>query len=147
MAITSTNPINSANNITGSQVTGAKKKQLNPEDFIKMMLTQLQHQDPMQPAKNEELLAQMSQIGQLQSSNTLQESLKSLVLQNNIGSAGNLLGKTVQGLDTDNKPIVGVVNSIKVVDNKVQLELDTGKQLPMERVTTIAPTSPTKLAA
>jgi len=147
MAITTTNPINSANNTTGSQVTGAKKKQLNPEDFIKMMLTQLQHQDPMQPAKNEELLAQMSQIGQLQSSNTLQESLKSLVLQNNIGSAGNLLGKTVQGLDADNKPIVGVVNSIKVVDNKVQLELDTGKQLAMERVTTIAPTSPTKLAA
>src|SRR3712207_7626159 len=49
--------------------------------FIKMMITQLQHQDPMQPAKNEELLAQMSQIGQLQSATSLQETLKGLVTQ------------------------------------------------------------------
>ena len=45
----------------------SKNFELKTEDFIKMMITQLQNQDPLEPAKNEELLAQMSQIGQLQS--------------------------------------------------------------------------------
>src|SRR5437762_6740868 len=84
--------------------------QLKSEDFIKMMITQLQNQDPMEPAKNEQLLAQMSQIGQLEASTNLQDSLKSLVLQNNIGSAGNLIGKTVQGLDEHGASIQGLVS-------------------------------------
>src|SRR5262245_40861864 len=70
---------------------------LKTEDFIKMMITQLQMQDPLEPAKNQELLAQMSQIGQLQSQTQLTTSLQSMVLQNNLGAAGNLIGKMVQG--------------------------------------------------
>src|SRR4051812_42152152 len=70
-------------NNSGKQGTQMKNKSmdLKAQDFIKMMVTQLQNQDPMEPAKNSELLAQMSQIGQLQSSTSLNESLKSMVLQ------------------------------------------------------------------
>jgi len=137
MAISPTTALNGGATSSKTNTTG-KPKQLKPEDFIKMMITQLQHQDPMAPAKNEELLAQMSQIGQLQSATTMQDSMKSLVLQNQIGSAGNLIGKSVEGLNEDNDPVSGVVNSIKVKDNNVYLELDNGKQLGLGRVTNIA---------
>src|SRR2546427_6466214 len=112
----------------GPQGTQTKSKnfELKPQDFIKMMITQLQNQDPMQPAKNEELLAQMSQIGQLQASTTLTDGIKGMVLQNQIGSAGNLIGKNVQGLDDQNATVQGVVNSVKVEQNNVSLELDNG---------------------
>lgn len=134
--------INSTRGAGASGTTGTQLKSrgygLKSEDFIKMMITQLQNQDPMQPAKNEELLAQMSQIGQLQSSTQLQESLKGLVLQNQIGAAGNLIGKSVEGLDDDNAAIRGVVNSVRVESNGVYLELDNGKRLALGRVTTIA---------
>ena len=116
----------------------SNKLALKTEDFIKMMITQLQQQDPMEPAKNQELLAQMSQIGQLQSATQLQDSLKGLVLQNNIGAAGNLIGKTVQGLDDRNEPVNGLVNSVRVEQDQVYLELDSGKTLAMGRVTSIA---------
>jgi len=116
------------------------KFQLKAQDFIKMMLTQLQNQDPMEPAKNEELLAQMSQIGQLQASTDLQTSLKSMVMQNNIASAGNLIGKKIQGLDENGDPVEGLVNSVRVEKDKgVFLELDNGKTLPVDYVTNIAP--------
>ncbi len=118
-----------------------KKGELKAEDFIKMMITQLQNQDPMEPAKNSELLAQMSQIGSLQSSTALQSSLSSMVLQNQIGGAGNLLGKTVQGLDKNNETVAGVVNSVRVEKDKVMLELDSGKSLALDRVTQISPAS------
>jgi flagellar basal-body rod modification protein FlgD len=120
---------------------------LKSEDFIKMMITQLQNQDPLEPAKNEELLAQMSQIGQLQSTTQLQESLKGLVLQNQIGSAGQLIGKTVEGMDDRNEKVKGIVNSVRVADEQVYLELDNGKALSLGRVTNIAqPAPPTKVA-
>src|SRR3954467_15599665 len=117
----------------------SKKMELKTEDFIKMMITQLQNQDPLQPAKNEELLAQMSQIGQLESSTQLTDGIKSMVLQNNIGSASNMIGKMVQGLDPKGEPISGLVNSVRVEDNNVSLELDNGKTLAMSGVTGIAP--------
>ena len=114
------------------------KNQLQTQDFIKMMLTQLQNQDPLEPAKNQEILAQMSQIGQLQTATQLQDTLKGLTLQNQLGSAGNLIGKLVQGLDENNDNVVGLVDSVRVENNQVFLELDSGKTLSMGNVTAIA---------
>jgi flagellar basal-body rod modification protein FlgD len=122
---------------TGNTVGAKKNFELKTEDFIKMMITQLQNQDPMEPAKNQELLAQMSQIGQLQSATTLQESLKGMVTQNQIGSAAGLIGKSVDGLDGNDDPVSGVVTSVRVEKDGVSLELDSGKTLPLGRVTSI----------
>jgi flagellar basal-body rod modification protein FlgD len=121
----------------GSQLKG-KNAQLKTEDFIKMMITQLQHQDPLEPAKNQELLAQMSQIGQLQSQTLLQESLQGLVLQQNLGAAGNLIGKVVEGVDDAGEQARGLVTSVRVQDKQVLLELDNGKRLSLGKVTGIA---------
>src|SRR3954469_24930423 len=128
----------SSGNKLPASVSKGSNFQLKSEDFIKMMVTQLQNQDPLEPAKNDQLLAQMSQIGQLQSSTALQDSLKGLVLQNSLGAAGNLIGKTVQGLDEDGSQMDGLVTSVRVVDNEVSLELDSGKQLKLARVTGIS---------
>ena len=117
----------------------SKKNTLNTDDFIKMMVTQLQNQDPMEPSKSQDLLAQMSQIGQLQSASDLQTALKGMVLQNQIGSASSLIGKNVEGLDDSNNTIRGVVNSVKVQSDGVSLELDNGQTLGLGRITTIAP--------
>src|SRR5829696_5459919 len=138
MAITAPAPTSGT---TGSPGTQAAKKnfELKTEDFIKMMITQLQNQDPMEPAKNQELLAQMSQIGQLQSQTQLQDSLKGMVLQNQIGSASTLIGKTVQGLDANDDPITGLVNSVRVADGGVTLELDNGQQLAIGKLSSISP--------
>ena len=127
---------------TASAGPKSRNFELKTEDFIKMMITQLQNQDPMEPAKNQELLAQMSQIGQLQSATTLQESLKGMVVQNQIGSAAGLIGKSVQGLDGNDDPVTGVVSSVRVEKDGVSLELDNGKTLPLGRVTSIGSTAP-----
>lgn len=138
--------IKSATNSSGGNTVKSTKFDLKAEDFIKMMVTQLQNQDPMEPAKNEQLLAQMSQIGQLQTSTLMQQSLASMTLQNQIGSAGNLIGKSIEGLDDENKSVNGIVNSVRVESDKIYLELDNGKRLAMDRVTTIAPAAVAKAA-
>ena len=131
-----------ANSNTPSTVSNPNA-QLKPADFIQMMITQLQNQDPLQPTSNEDLLNQMSQIGQLQSSTSLQSSLQTMTLQTNLSSAGNLIGKMVTGQDDQGKPLQGLVNSVKVVSGQVSLELDSGQELSMSNVTGITQLAPT----
>lgn len=125
---------------TSTKTTTPASKSLTANDFINMMVTQLQNQDPTDPTKSSDLLAQMSQIGSLQASTDLQTSLKTLVLQNNLASAGSLIGKTVTGKDDVGADLGGVVSSVKVVDGALSLNLDNGSTLSMSNVLTVAPT-------
>jgi flagellar basal-body rod modification protein FlgD len=110
---------------------------LSPSDFVQMMVTQLQNQDPLNPTSDDQLLSQMSEIGQLQSSTQLQTSLQSMVLQNQIASAGNLIGKAVQGMDSSGNTQKGIVNSVSVKSGGIYLELDSNQELSMSNVTSI----------
>jgi flagellar basal-body rod modification protein FlgD len=129
-----TSPVLSGTSST--QHTSASKLQLTTQDFIKMMVTQLQNQDPLQPASNEQLLGQMSQIGQLQSANDLQTALKDMVKQNQIASAANLIGKQVTGV-AGQDVVKGQVVSVSVANNAVTLNLDNAKTLDLSNVTEI----------
>lgn len=138
---------NNSNTSPTSTSSTTNKLNVNPSDFIKMMVTQLENQDPLQPTQSDQLLAQMSQIGQLQASTDLQSSLQGLVLQNQIGAASSLIGKTVSGIDSTKANISGVVNSVQVAGSNVNLELDNGKSLSLGQVTSIAQAATTAKAA
>ena len=135
------NNTTSANSSSSTDTT--KKKNLTANDFIQMMITQLQNQDPTEPTKSSDLLAQMSQIGSLQSSTDMQTSLKSMTTQNGISNAAAMIGKTVTGKDTDGSDMGGVVTSVKVSDGSLSLQLDSGKSMAMENVLSVAPTTAT----
>jgi flagellar basal-body rod modification protein FlgD len=120
---------------------------LTPADFIQMMVTQLQNQDPTQPTSNEDILQQISQIGQLQSTDTLQTDLSQMVLQDSISSAGNLIGKTVQGVDSTGNTSSGIVNSVQVANGAVSLQLDTGGTMLLSNVQSIAQATGTATSA
>jgi flagellar basal-body rod modification protein FlgD len=132
----STTAVGSSTSSSASTGTNSKMN-LKTEDFIKLMITQLQNQDPMEPAKNQELLAQMSQIGQLQTSEKLQGTLSQFGFQSQLASAGSLIGKTVTGMDAQQNDVDGIVTGIRVEDDTVNLELDNGKTLPLSNVMTI----------
>jgi flagellar basal-body rod modification protein FlgD len=137
----SVSPITS-NNVPTTTPTPADPYNLKPSDFISMMVTQLENQDPTQPMSNSDLLGQISQIGQLQSSDSLQTTLQSMQLQTNLGSGAALLGKSVQGTDANSNVVSGVVNSLQVTGNTVTLQLDSGNSLPLANVTTVAAGTP-----
>ncbi|MFI5377759.1 MAG: flagellar hook capping FlgD N-terminal domain-containing protein [Tepidisphaerales bacterium] len=112
---------------------------MSTQDFMNLMLTQLQNQDPMNPTSNSDLMAQMSQIGQLQANSQLQTLLTGMTTQNQLSTAGSLLGKMVQGLDANSNQVQGLVTSIQVTNNQVLLNLDSGSTLALDKVTNIAP--------
>jgi len=87
-----------------TQVTRTKSKdftynpdsQLTSDDFLKLFMTQLQYQDPTAPMETKDMLAQTSQLTQLQTNQDLKDTLNKLSSQMSSSaqySAVNMIGK------------------------------------------------------
>lgn len=129
--------------IMASTASDATRKnrfgEMSSEDFMKILVQELTNQDPLAPNDTKQVLEQLSSLRNIESQMDLQKSLESLVGQNQVAQASGMIGKVVEGLDTSDKKINGQVTSVRIVDGRAVLELDTGKSLPMDRVTKIAP--------
>jgi flagellar basal-body rod modification protein FlgD len=133
----------SSSNSSSSNSSSANPYNLSPEDFINLMVTQLKNQDPTQPASSSDLLAQMSQIGQLESSTQLQTTMQSVTLQTQVGSASALIGKSVTGIDGSNNSVTGTVNSVSVAGGNVSLNLDSGDSMTLSQLSSVNATTAT----
>jgi flagellar basal-body rod modification protein FlgD len=142
--ITGTLPTTTGTSSTSQTNTAGGFGSLTPQDFVQMMVTQLQNQDPLDPTNSQDILSQISQIGQLQTSDQLQTTLTGLSLQQQIGSASSMIGKSVKGFDTNNNAVSGNVTSVSVsqATNTVTLNLDSGSALPLGNVTAISQPAP-----
>ena len=74
LGLTKSVAANSASS-TNSKISG----QLNQSDFLKLMTTQLNNQDPTQPTDSSQMLAQMAQLSTVSGIQDMQSSLKQLV--------------------------------------------------------------------
>jgi flagellar basal-body rod modification protein FlgD len=109
---------------------------------MQFLITQLQNQDPLDPTSSDEMLTQMSEIGQLESSDDLQTDLSGMVQQNQVSAAASMIGKSVQGTDQNQNPVSGNVTAVQVTTNGVNLQLDSGSSVALSAVTSItAPTT------
>jgi flagellar basal-body rod modification protein FlgD len=91
---------------------------VNLDDFIKMLVAELQNQDPMEPMKNSDLLQEVSQIRAIQSNDQLNTTLQSVSLGQNLTNASILLGGTITGLNDSGDKITGMVDRV-TLDNGV----------------------------
>jgi len=74
------------------------KDQLGQEDFLKLMTTQLQNQDPFAPMENGGFIAQMAQFSTVTGITSMDESLKNVAAklgETRIATAANMLGHSV----------------------------------------------------
>ena len=94
----------SSGSSSSSSLTGSIQQNMNKDDFLKLLVTQLQNQDPMSPEDPKDFVAQLAQFSSLEqqiNSNTNLENLAK-VIQNlqqsqNMAEGVALLGKTVKG--------------------------------------------------
>lgn len=89
--------INGNNSSIDSTTINSTKNELDQDAFLKLMLAQLRHQDPLEPVDNTEFVAQTAQFSTVTGINAMRESLSEFVdnqqASQALSSAG-LLGKT-----------------------------------------------------
>ncbi len=121
---------------TGSGIA-SQFSQLTSEDFVKIMMTELTSQDPLKPNDSNALLQQFSSLRNIESSLALQNKLTDVVSQNQLSTAGALLGKYVQGYTDNFDAAEGVVRSISQTSDGPVLNLASGARIPFKNVANI----------
>ncbi len=135
--ISSNGPVLAAPSTQGSASFAA----LGSDDFLRLLITQLTHQDPLAPTGNEELLRQISSIRDIELSTTLTKSLQNLTGQQNFASASALIGRFVTGQGgSDGETTSGVVAAVRFDGNgRAILQLANGAELGLDQVIAIEP--------
>lgn len=113
-----------------SPTTGNDLRSVDLNQFLDLMIAELQNQDPLNPMDNAQLVQQISQIREIGATNQLSETLASLQLGQNLSTASSLIGKQVLALGDDGTDIQGVVDrvSVEVSGDKRTLQGHIGEQ-------------------
>ena len=105
-----------ANQLNGSNANDGFNA-LGTDDFLQLLVNELQNQDPLNPVDNAEFVAQIGQIREIGATDQLTNSLTSLSNNQQLVTASGLIGRSIQGLATDSSNVDGVVDRISVVTN------------------------------
>jgi flagellar basal-body rod modification protein FlgD len=93
-------------------------KTLGKDDFLKILITQLQHQDPSQPLEDKEFIAQMAQFTSLEQLSNMNTEMKAL--RQTMGLSPAFIGKQISWSKQDslgNEVINnGLVDGLKYKD-------------------------------
>jgi flagellar basal-body rod modification protein FlgD len=119
---------------------------MSSEDFFKLLVTELQQQDPLEPTKTADMIGQVSQIRNIELSQQLSTTLTRLTdvqQSGNIGMLGALIGKYVKAdialTGGEARQVTGQVTAVHIGDDGVAtLKLSTGDTVPLTSVRSIA---------
>ncbi len=121
MQTTSVGTLGSAGQQGATGTDALRNVDLN--DFLKMMIAELQNQDPLNPMDNQELLQQIGQIREIESNLRLTSTLEAMLMQQSLASAGALIGRSIVGLDDTGQMVTGIVERVSLNQGKVRLHV------------------------
>ncbi|MCM2372212.1 flagellar hook assembly protein FlgD [Aporhodopirellula aestuarii] len=90
---------------------------LGTDDFLKLLIQELQNQDPLNPMDNSEMVQQIGLIREIGATDELTGTLTTLSDNQQLVTASGLIGKQVSGLATDSSQVEGVVDRVTVETN------------------------------
>ncbi len=71
--------VGKVNNLFSSTMERTTKKDLDKEAFLRLLITQLKNQDPLEPMKDRDFIAQMSQLSSLEQIMNMSKSVQGFV--------------------------------------------------------------------
>jgi flagellar basal-body rod modification protein FlgD len=110
-------------------------KQLDKEAFLKLLVQQLQNQDPLSPTPNEEFVAQLASFASLEQMQGLNENMLGLALLQQeaaiyaqVSQASGLIGQEISYVDPETGLAAkGVVDSVAVEEGFAYLKVGNAK--------------------
>jgi flagellar basal-body rod modification protein FlgD len=119
--MSTTNPINNATTTPTTPQPAAKMPTLGKDDFLKLLVGQLQHQDPLAPSDDQQWIGQMAAFSQLEQVSNTAETTQKIVDTLNVNGTLSLIGHSVTYLDQAGASHDGVVQTVDMTDGKASL--------------------------
>lgn len=108
---------------------------VNQDQFLQLLVTQLQNQDPNNPVDQTQMLAQLAQFSSLSEMQSLNQTMTSSAQFSQLSQSASLIGKTVTA-GTTASPVTGVVGSVSVQSGEAYLNIG-GQSVDASTVTSI----------
>lgn len=126
----------------GSGTIGAaeiKKRgdDLDKMDFLKLLIAQLRHQNPLKPLEDKEFIAQLAQFNSLEQMINLNQSFEKAQKWQMLTQSTSLIGKSIAAIDTETgESIQGQVLKVDMTDEGPELDVD-GKRVSYNEIVSI----------
>ncbi|WP_091233996.1 flagellar hook assembly protein FlgD [Microbacterium sp. 3J1] len=126
---------------TGSTTDPAARKQtMDSEVFLKLLVTQLTHQDPSSPMDTNEMISQTTQLAMMEQLTTLADNGSEAFALNMRQAATALIGQEASYKDADGKSVTGVVTKVSF-DGPIPQVTIGGKSVALDVITGITSTT------
>lgn len=119
-----------------------RKKTLDSEVFLKLLVTQLTNQDPSSPMNTNEMISQTTQLAMMEQLTTLADNGAEAFALNMRQAASALIGQEASYKDADGKTVSGVVTKVSF-DGPIPQVTIGEKTIALDAITGLAsPTTP-----
>jgi flagellar basal-body rod modification protein FlgD len=124
--------INPVQQIVGGPSTGPSNagSALGKDDFLKLLVGQLQHQNPLDPIKDEDFMGQMAQFSTL-------EQITNMGANSQRSSAVGLIGHDVTYTSPDGPEVDGKVEKIDVKGKTITLTIGGQPGIDLQAVSEV----------
>jgi flagellar basal-body rod modification protein FlgD len=111
---------------------------LGKDDFLKLFVTQLQHQDPMNPMQDSDFMGQMASFSSLEQITNLAAANERIASSLSSTNAIGLIGRTVTYVDANDQIRTGKVEKVSTSDGKPFLTVDGTSGVDPATITQVA---------
>ncbi|MGK9132930.1 flagellar hook assembly protein FlgD [Brucella intermedia] len=110
----------------GPAASAANRASVDYNAFLKLLVTQMQNQDPTQPMDPTQYVSQLATFSNVEQAVQMNSKLDALIANTSVTQAAGWVGRTVSNADGSVK---GVVKSVTIQSNGMLAELDNGKKI------------------
>lgn len=103
--------------------SGVQAKSIDQQDFVRLFVSELQFQDPMQPLDNSQFLLQMSQFESIELAGETNQGIQDMLTMNSSSQSMTLLNHAVQVTDADGSTSAGKISAVEFTTGGVQLSV------------------------
>ncbi|MCP5029128.1 MAG: flagellar hook assembly protein FlgD [Actinomycetia bacterium] len=101
-------------------------QELDRDAFLKLLVTQLQHQDPLNPSSPDEFVAQTAQFATVENLEELVSQVTASSLATALSTGSSLIGREVTWLASTGAERTAAVRSAEMLEGELFLRTDEG---------------------
>ena len=137
MEIQSTSNSVFSTDYTSGDELRAVNSELGKDAFLKILIAQLSNQDPLDPLKDQDFIAQMAQFSTLEQMTNMNKSIDQMNALSR-GTAVSYIGRTVEYENDDGLKEYGKVAYLRFENSGTILVTDDEIDIPLEKVLAVA---------